>query len=284
MSPALFTGLLLISTFLALTYEQDDADPVPLVRDGVPGVAAPGRLLIDRSHRGDRNISDFTNDLASQGWVIAEHPLGGGPITASILAGYDILLVTVALHADDPMDAWSSSEVEAVRTFLYSGGGALWMLHQNRNPFSANSLAQAFGVNFKYDGIRDSTNYDGVPSQPIIHLLEEHPITEGVSSYRYFNGDCVTSVPPAFIVARADEDAYSLNCPAGTRPPTLVALNFNGRAVFSGDASVLGTRYLELSSEEKRLLMNIADWLISDTPTAVQPTSWGTIKALHAGQ
>lgn len=247
--------------------------------------AGTGSILIDRSHGGNDFVNGFTDDLASQGWVIAEHPSGGGPVTASVLAGYDILMVTISWIPDAPMTAWTSEEVEAVRTFLYSGGGALWMLHHNRNPFSANSLAQAFGVNFKYDLVRDPTNNEGSDTHPTIHVLEQHPIFEGVSSYGYYGGDCVTAVAPVFIKARGDDDAYSLNCPVGTRPGTLAVMDFNGRAVFSGNNSPLSpARHATLRPEERLLLHNIANWLIQDATTAASPTTWGSVKAGYADE
>jgi hypothetical protein len=247
----------------------------------VPSVlTGTGSILIDRVHGGAFNVSGFMNFLASQGWVIAEH--WSGPITSEVLSGYDILLVPTRTSFG-PTNPYSPSEVAAVQAFLQSGEG-LWMPHDNKIPDGFNSLSQTLGVTFQSDYIRDPTNNEGELFWPTIYLLDPHPVTVGVDSYGVYLGDCLTATAPARLIGRADDDAYSLYCPAGTRPGTLAVWEGNGRAVFSSDITPLHPNYYPslLRPEEQLLLQNTVNWLLGSTPTATSPTTWGAVKSVYS--
>lgn len=264
--------------------------------DGVPGLAAPpsepyapvpsiltgtGHLLIDRSHGNSFEVNGFTDFLAENGWTVSEFTVG--PITETALQGVDVLMVPTRAAGLGAIFPFDPAEVAAVQDCLARGNG-LWVLHDNLNPNGVNTLSGAFGVVFQWDYVQDPTNnVADTPFWPDIYELTAHPITSGVESYTYYLGDCLSVSEPATIVGRADEDAYSLYCPVGSRPPTLAVWEASGRAVFSGDITPLAPPYYPelLRPEEQLLLQNIANWLLGPTPTSTEAVSWGRIKGLY---
>jgi hypothetical protein len=235
-------------------------------------------LLIDRSHGQDGNISGFTDFLESEGWLVEEFE--SGPVSESALASCDVFLVPI--RSSSPMSAFTAAEVAAVTDFVSDGGG-LWLFHEfERDPSGINSVSGAFGVQFHNDIVRDSSDNEGQVFWPTIHLLADHPITEGVTSYGYYAGCCLTVGSPSIVTGAGDDDAFSTNCP--TFPPTLATYESTGRVVFAGDISPLGPiRYPErLRDEEELLLQNIANWLARlNEPTSTTEASWGAVKRLY---
>lgn len=290
-------GILLTVVAALLTarpaYGQPVPDPTDLDADGVPGVAGSpgpgsevpevvaltgtGNMLIDRSHGQDVDVSGFTDLLQSQGWVIEE--LQTGPVTDSTLSNSDVFLVPIRLSLS--MLPFSAAEVAAVSAYVSNGGG-LWLFHESdRDPTGINSLSSTFGVVFYQDFLRDPTNNEGQVFWPTIHLLQDHPVTQGVASYGYYSGCCLGVNPPAMTIGMGDDDAFSSNCPSF--PPTLASYESSGRVVFSGDIAPLTAAYYPelLRDEEELLLQNIASWLLQKPPTATRATSWGGIKMLY---
>lgn len=291
-------GVCLCASLLvaATSAAQVAPDPTDLDLDGVPGVAGPpaspqpdvpsalvgaGRLLIDRSHGNLFHVGAFTNVLAANGWFVSEHSTGR--ITSAVLSSYDVLMVPTRSF-NSSMTPFTPAEVASIQAFLGEGRG-LWVLHDNLDPSAVNTLAQIFGVTFLYDYIQDPTNNEGELFWPNIHILEAHPITAGVGAYGLYLGDCLAVSPPAMIIGRADDDAYSLYCPIGSRPATLAVWEATGRAVFSADITPFtGQWYSLLRPEERLLLQNIANWLLGPKPTSTSPTTWGSVKAGYADE
>jgi hypothetical protein len=272
---------------------QPMSDPTDLDFDGVPGVgSAPpgasmapevhalrgtGSILIDRTRGQDGDVSGFTDYVESQGWSV--DTLQMGPVVEPDLTPYDIFLIPIVVAF--PMPSFTPSEVLAITDFVASGGG-LWLFHEStRDPTGINSVAEAFGVSYFEDFIRDPSDNEGQVFWPTIRLFTGHAITGGVSSYGFYGGCCLEVASPSVVAAMGDEDAYSSNCP--TLPPTLATYESNGRVVFSGDMTPLVTTYYpeRLRDEEELLLQNIANWLARlDESTATAASSWGTLKRL----
>jgi hypothetical protein len=289
--------LVLAGTIAGPAYSQTIIESEDPDLDGVPGIAEPpaepfapapsilvgtGSLLVDRSHGNNFPVDGFTGYLASQGWTIAQHT--SGPITGAVLAGYDVLMVPTRDSAL-PILPFSTAEVSAIIAFLASGNG-LWTLSDIVNPSGVNTLSEAFGVHFYADIITDSTDNEGQLFWPRIHQLSPHPVFHGVKSYGYYAGDCLSVTSPAEILGSADADAFSQFCPRGTMPPVLAGYQNTGRAIFAGDITTLAPEYFpsRLRPEEQMLLMNIANWLLGQPPTATSSESWGTIKAMYVDE
>ncbi len=241
-----------------------------------PPIAA--RLLVDRAHLGNFDVSGFTDHLTANGWIVGE--LVTGPVTGETLAGWDIYLIPVKNTAG--LSSFSEGEVDAVAAFLKDGGG-LWAFHEySRNPTGINSLTSRFGVSFHDDIISDPTDNPGpgYETTAFIQNISQHPITEGVDSITYHAGCCLDVQSPAFVLAQGDEDAYSLNC--SSAPPVLAATSDVGRAVFCGDITPMHPSYFPeyLTASEIQLLINIANWL-AIAPVATEETSWSTLKCLY---
>ena len=241
-----------------------------------PPIAA--RLLVDRSHLGNFDVSGFTDHLTANGWIVGE--LVTGPVTGEALAGWDIYLIPVKNNAG--LSSFSEGEVDVVAAFLKDGGG-LWAFHEySRNPAGINSLTSRFGVSFHDDIISDPTDNPGpgYETTAFIQNISQHPITEGVDSITYHAGCCLDVQSPAFVLAQGDEDAYSLNC--SSAPLVLAATSDTGRAVFSGDITPMHPSYFPeyLTASEIQLLINIANWL-AIAPVATEETSWSTLKCLY---
>jgi hypothetical protein len=241
-----------------------------------PPIAA--RLLVDRAHLGNFDVSGFTDHLAANGWIIGE--LVAGPVTAEALAGWDIYLIPVKTIGG--LSSFSEEEVDAVASFLKDGGG-LWAFHEySRDPTGINSLTSRFGVLFQDDIISDPTDNPGpgYETTAFIQNISQHPITEGVESITYHAGCCLDVWSPAFVLARGDEDAYSTSCPSA--PPVLAATSDTGRAVFCGDITPMHPSYFPeyLTAAEIQLLINIANWL-AIAPVPTEDMSWSTLKCLY---
>ena len=240
-----------------------------LVTFSGPGAAqTTGSILVDRFHgQVPVTISAFTTWLESQEWVVNEV---NEPITINILSGYDVLLVL------RPSEAFQDSEVEAITSYVESGGG-LWMLEDvgNSEPLS-NTLAAEFGVTFNADQVLDyySADYE----HPTIDFFQPHPVTTGVGSFLYNRGCSLVANFPAVVIARASMYSETTSGLAGDIPVLAAAEYGNGRAVFIGDMTPLAN-YVGLSDDHKLLLANTVAWLsepevqvISTEPKPVKVT------------
>ncbi len=253
----------------------------PLVSNAPAFPASPplaARLLVDRAHLGNFDVSGFTDHLTANGWIVGE--LVSGPVTTEALADWDIYLIPVKSTAG--LTSFSEEEVDAVALFLKNGGG-LWAFHEySRDPTGINSLTSRFGVSFHEDMVYDPTDNPGpgYESAAFIQNISQHPITEGVDSITYHAGCCLDVQSPAFVVAQGDEDAYSTNC--SSAPPVLAVTSDTGRAVFCGDITPMHPSYFPeyLTASEIQFLINIANWL-AIAPVPTEETSWSTLKCLY---
>ena len=219
--------------------------------------ASQGKMLIDRTHGFGYDISGFTNYLVSQGWTVDQ--LSAGPITPNNLEGYAVFLMPFARIE------FTSSEIDSIVSYVEDGGG-IWILGEYSGSTKANSVSQEFGVTFNNDMVYDPTdNVEGNDFWPRIHILDTHPITEGVESFGYYAGSSLNVDIPSEIIAKGDDDAYSTYYTS--YPPVLAAIEYGlGKGVFCGDMTPLHSRnYPEnLTDEEELLLSNILDWLLAE--------------------
>jgi hypothetical protein len=280
MASALLAALVSIPGW---TQVQPDSD-ADGVRGAVPRIGrtccspvplATGRLLIDRSHGELADITAFTDTLASHGWTITT--LDTGPVTQTLLARHDVFVV---LPAYQGIAAFTPAEASEVAEYVGNGGG-LWLLHEFfRDPAGVNSLASQFGVTFHDDRVEDPTGNRGEIFWPTISDLAADPITQGISSFGYYAGACLTVTAPASVLARGDMDAGSQEC--ASQPAVLaVARVGRGCVVFSGDVTPLHPSYYPdaLDAQEELLLMSIVDHLASGRISPVRWRTWGAVKA-----
>jgi len=217
-------------------------------------------LLIYNLHGEAESFTGYTAYLQSIGWKV---DTVSSEITLELLREYDVFIVGgYRTPYRFPEDA-----IDDVVSYVEEGGG-LWVLgdyHQEGSGFNDNSLSSRFGVNFNDDTVVDPTNYQDHIFWPIIHNLESHPITNGISSYVIHAGCSLNVDNSNHIIARGDNDTYSDSYTS--YPPVLAALEIgNGRTVFTVSSYALHSSVFPviLSNEERRLLTNIAEWLAED--------------------
>lgn len=292
------TGLALVILGVVLNASvalgQPPPDPTDPDDDGVPGVTDPpagapsgpevyaiqgtARVLVDYTHDESFSVRGFTDYLESQGWLVTRNFTS--PITEEFLGSYDVFVVPTRIGQS--ITPFTPQEQAAVNSFLGNGGG-LWLFHESsRSAAGINSLSTAYGVSFQFDLVIDSTDNEGQVFWPTIHLLDSHPITDGVTSFGDYGGCCLNVSAPAEIIGQGDDDTFSSECVSF--PPTLAVYESGlGRIVFSGDITPLNPSYYPeaLRAEEELLLQNIANWLAGKTTTSTDNTSWGQIKALY---
>jgi hypothetical protein len=276
--PSVIVLVALVSSGFASTDEDADGRESPIGRNTSVGSSAHldviASILVDRSHGGYPPMLGFLSDLVDRGWTVTE--VFDGPITLDLLLQYDILLDCKSNIQ------WSEDELADVQTYVSVGGG-IWALGDIYSPMTGtNSLSEMFGVHFNPDDvIYDHSNNEHMSSWPTIHVLDPHPVTEGVAEFGYYAGLCLEVSGPAQSIARGDEDAYSNLCPDA---PTAIAVYENfGRAVFYGDNTPLFWTYYpdELDEDEIQLLFNMVSWLAGENVVAREGVAWGALKSLY---
>ena len=258
----LFLPFLPVSGYGQTPFELSDSDsdgvsgvipPQKYPSLAIPKTLAPGKMLVDRSHGQTFDVSGFTDYLESKSWTVDE---ATALITLDLLSGYDVFLIPYTSII------FQISEIVAVRSYVQEGGG-IWVFGEYEKDLSgSNSVASQFGVNFNYDMVYDPTDNEGWDVWPTIHLLEPHPITNGVSSFGYYAGCSLNVNNPEDVIGKGDDDAYA--SVYTSYPPVLSKVEYgNGRAVFSGDITPLNPSYYPsiLRVEERLLLSNIVEWL-----------------------
>lgn len=270
--------LVLVLPGFAITDEDADGLESPIGRNTsvvssvhLDGIAS---ILVDRSHGGYVPTLGFLSDLVSRGWTVTE--VADGPITLELLLQYDILLDCKSYIE------WSADELNAVQTYVSAGGG-LWVLGDIYSTMTgSNSLAEVFGVHFNPDDtIYDYSNNEHMSSWPTIHVLDPHPVTQGVGEFGYYAGLCLDVSGPSQSIARGDEDAFSQLCPVA--PTAMAVYEDFGRAVFYGDSTPLYWTYYpdELDEDEIQLLFNMVNWLAAEPVVATDGVTWGSLKSLY---
>jgi thermitase len=109
------------------------------------------------------------------------------PLTSELLAGYDVLMV----GEDWSNTPWSSSEIEAVQSFISSGKG--FVAVGDELASSVQTILVAYGIAY--------TNYYGDPG-PSNNFDHSHPIMEGVNYiYSSYPVNSLQTVPPGYWIA-----------------------------------------------------------------------------------
>jgi hypothetical protein len=234
---------------------------------------APGRMLVDYSHRNVADVSGYTDYLVSLGWIV--DLLLTGPVTESLLAPYTIFLVPPGDFTTG-LKPFSQSEITAVRDYVTAGGG-VWLFNEyDTYPVGINSLASDYGFTFNDDFVFDYTdNEQNTYYWPTIHNIKPHVITRYVRTYGYYAGCSLNIDDPASEIAGGDDDSYSDEY--SSVPPVLFSVTVgSGRVVGAGDATTLHPNYYPslLREEEKRFLDNIVEWLGCAPSAASYGSGW----------
>lgn len=257
-------------------------------------------VQIDEAHNNfhtiDGRYAPFAKLLRRDGYVVqglAE------PATAESLSRGDIYVISNAIAASDqkrwklPIEpAFTSGEIEAIRSWVDGGGSLLLVADHMPMPGAVEDLAAAFGIFFSNGFLYDA---DGRSHLDFTRGagLAEHPITDGaaenerVDSVRTFTGQAfraTSDVEPLLTVP--DESRVRLPIEAWTFKDTTAsiradgmlqgaALRFGrGRVAVFGEAAMFSAQ-VQIREDERRVfgmnepeaeqnpqfLLNVIHWL-----------------------
>ncbi|MEM2941276.1 MAG: hypothetical protein QW304_07005 [Thermoproteota archaeon] len=227
------------------------------------------RILMDFYHGGWDGYPGYktiSQLLSEEGYLVEK---SNRPLNEVDLSTYDALLLTY------PWNDFSQVELEAIREYVYNGGGLLevvdtQMYHGRKAP---NQVAGLFGVHFYGDMTMSASIVDF-----------NHPITRDKKQEDLFNPfllyDAAIDRYPsnATVLVRAGVTQTSM--PNGTSvlttesqpviedPVAMIALNYGmGRAAFgplNGLAQPWGTPWYG-RNEPNKMLLNTVEWLCGYT-------------------
>ncbi|NLI56040.1 hypothetical protein GX420_03525, partial [bacterium] len=154
-------------------------------------------VLIDRYHKNDytsttglSNLSEFADLLAINGYnVIDSYQL----ITSDLLNGVDLLVITYPQSGTGQRDI-STSEIDAIRTFVASGGALLFTGKSNygENPTRYNDFLTSMGIGMviNHDNIYDDVDNYGYQWSLNLRNFPDtlSGIGKDISNVRFFSG------------------------------------------------------------------------------------------------
>jgi len=275
----------------------DKSPRVPTPEIGEPSSQLIGRILF--IHDGSSNWDSITNTewngyselaamLQQKGFTLVEQNLN--PIESGDLASYDVVVFPSFWENREI----SSSEAEALSSFVSNGGGlflmgehgvASWFDKWNN---SVNKAGSYFGVRCNFATVCDPTDHyyrwndpDGGVDMPFITDIIGHEVTAGVSKFVINWGTALQISAPAIAIAYTDNDAwldtnsiwnsdleececYQDGSEAVGRFPVLAVSQYgSGRVVALGDSSLFVNDCL-YEYGHYHLAQNIFDWLYTE--------------------
>ena len=217
------------------------------------------RVLFDDSHGEEVTIDPATAAQISQGnpvsWFLmgtlaqALQPnyqvsrLATGSITAQTLSNVDVLVLGA------PQKALSTSEIQAIKTFVETGGGLMFLGEAYSEMTSINSLLAPWGVQFDHTRI-DSPNFTsngcGNPSCFNITAFINHPALGSNPWFLFENGGSLSVSEGGTSLAQTIPTAWRSTSgqatqqpgdPGGTYSVLAVAQPGKGRVYMSGSSA-----------------------------------------------
>ncbi len=189
-------------------------------------------ILFDQTH-GTIGIGYFSK------WVTAAVGRGdivqtcdSGPITPTILEGYDVLVIPEASFS------YSNDELSAIEDFVFSGGGLL-VIGDFSPPISA-ELTSFAGIMWTYGGV------GGITSD-----ITPHPVTVGVSTVDL-------GAPTAFMYVNGV--ARGLVRDAGQNIMLAASEQPGGKVIGFADGYAVSDYWID-QADNMQLALNMMDWL-----------------------
>lgn len=191
------------------------------------------------------NYEDLATELTGAGYYISEKSV---PITASSLAGYDVLVIV------DPETPLSASEISAIQTWIDVGGHGLFVMGEAAGFFDAasvNSLLSPYGISISGDiwpDVADSFIY--------------HAVTAGVSTIDLARSGYLDVSSPSIEIGWADTGECVLAAYESHPPSSL------GGVVVLPDSAPLDNGWL-YNYDNLVFALNVFKWLSQLTPTLI---------------
>lgn len=227
------------------------------------------RVLIDISHsagtaKPDTNMVALPQKLPQYSFEIKEELL-----TRELLKGYSAVILY------QPQTVLQDTEVEVLTEFVKKGGGLVicgqhdvgW---NDESRASYNRLSETFGITFLSNAIDDPTNKRGCYCTPIIHVLEPHPLTQGVTQIVLYRPCALRVSGTAVVIARGDEDTRTIGADEVTGSDVIAAAAAEygkGRVVALGSHTVFDDSFI---NEPDNLLFgtNLFAWVTEKAASA----------------
>jgi len=247
---SVFTVLLLglnAVSFGNLIWDEDsqcyiEAPTTEMAPPVIPGMDN-AELLWDDSHDTDGddlyvNYSTLAGMLP--GWGINATQVATGPLTANLLAGYDILVLI------DAESAYSAQELTDIQNWI-AGGGKLLMIGEHWgafNPTANNQVIAPYNIQFiDIAGTSGAINFAA------------HPVTAGLNQISWAAGDALSVNAPANSLAW---DASNYNG---------IAVNESGIVVLvMCDSNMMDNTYI-VNNDNIQCMQNVFNYLgVSYTP------------------
>ncbi|MGD8792021.1 MAG: S8 family serine peptidase, partial [Anaerolineae bacterium] len=215
--------------------------------EGVDGA----RILFDAYHGG--NATYYTELLGDLGALGATVDIwSSGYITASALAGYDILFIGDYLDVEYRFD-----ELDAIDAFVRDGGG-LFVTYECCDDTTAPRVTKMFDIVYIGEGGTGGTTHDIYP----------HPTTRGV-------GAIYIPSPQYLMTATVTGTAEIIVYDVGGDPALAVNEVGNGKVLVMPDDQLWDGVYDQ--ADNTQLGRNIFGWLYGDVPWVASVPVSGTI-------
>ena len=259
-----------------------------------PAYTDTGPLVVfDQAHRNFHTASGrylpFAQLLRHDGYRVDSNT---SPFSAESLRRARVLIVANALGEDghETHSAFTAGEIDALATWVDSGGSLL--LIADHSPFgaAARDLAKRLGVTMYLRFARDDANNDGDNERLVFsranHLLADDPITDGRSSAERvnrvvtFTGQSLVGPTGSTALLRLSPGAYdwesrTVRYPAGGHAQGLSFTLGRGRVVVFGEAALFSAQVDALGikmgmnkpgNDDRQLALNVVHWLSRALP------------------
>ena len=168
------------------------------------------------------------------------------PIEYSLLQDIDVILIS------SPANAYSSSEISAIKTFVKSGKKLIvtgeWGGYGGFNTDAVNSLIQSFNLVVNSDILKESNspNYDNRSDYLFINNFSSHPVLKNINTLAMYDsctvnvnngGDLLLDTNVTKIIARSSHDGIRI-ADTGEYGVVGVSVYGLGKIVIIGDSSI----------------------------------------------
>ena len=225
--------------------EEPSGEVAPPVIPGLDNA----ELLWDDTHDTDGDdlyVNYSTLAGMMPGFGINATQIATGPLTANLLAGYDILVLI------DAESAYSTQELTDIQNWI-AGGGKLLMIGEHWgafNPTANNQVLAPYNIQFiDVAGTSGAINFSA------------HPVTAGLNQISWAAGDALSANAPASSLAW---DASGNNG---------IAVNSNGVVVLVlCDSNMMDNTYI-VNNDNIQCMQNVFNYLgVSYTPFDIAVT------------
>jgi hypothetical protein len=180
------------------------------------------------------------------------------------LSAYGIIVIST------PSELFEESEIQALQTFVSSGGGVMLLAEENNKEGTTlvlNQIAQKFSITFNTDKIYDDTYSFHHPSWITLTEFPEHPVFQGIERIVYTSGCSLTGEG---LLVHSSQHAYAekydglITYKKGESPACIALLEVGtGRIFACGDKEFFDT-YLSLE-DNTLFALNVFDWLAGNS-------------------